>query len=280
MSVNFVSTSNEYLASHRYRIQSPQTGLLMEGIECKVSPHFLLDADVCIYSKHLNLADYPDAIGARGMGKRVIFDICDDHTETEMADHYNRMVSVAHEITCNSEQMARRIREVWKKKATVIPDPIIYNPIDRVPDLTKFLWFGFHGNISALIDNIDLVGDRQLEICTGPIKGAVSPYVTLTRFSPEEQQRAFHRNGVAYLPYGTDRTATKSANRIIEALNASMVVVTNGIPASRELDSFVEVSLEDVSEKSIQKMEAGRAFVRKKYSQKAITKLWRKVLGV
>lgn len=278
--INFVTTSNPWLASHRYRVQSPQTGLLMEGIECKVSPHFLLDADVCVYSKHLNPTDYSDALGARGMGKKVIFDICDDHTETELSTHYNRMVSVAHEITCNSEEMAKRIRKVWKKKATVIPDPIIYRPLDRTPDLSKFLWFGFHGNIKALVDRIDEIGERQLEICTGPMKGSWSSNITMTRFSPEEQERAFERNGVAFLPYGDDRTQTKSANRIIEALNASMVVVTNGIPSSRELDSFVERRIEDVSDKSIQKMEAGRAFVRKHYSQKAVIKLWRKALCV
>ena len=127
---------------------------------------------------------------------------------------------------------------------------------------------------------MDEVGDRQLEVCTGPMRGFPAlPNVTLTHFSPEEQERAFLRNGVAFIPYGGERFETKSANRIIEALNASMVVVTNGIPASKELEPFVESRLEDVSEKSLIKMEAGRQFVRQRYGQKPVAKLWKKILA-
>ena len=230
--INFISSSNEMIASYRYRVASPMNGLLLEGIHSRVSSHFLLDATTVVYQKHFNACDYPDAIGARGMGMGVIYDICDDHSETIYREHYNRMISVAHALTCNSKAMAERIWNVWGKKAEIIPDPIIYRPLDRTPDLTKFLWFGFQGGIEPLIERLHEVGDRQLEVCTGPMRGFPAlPNVTLTHFSPEEQERAFLRNGVAFIPYGGERFETKSANRIIEALNASMVVVTNGIPA-------------------------------------------------
>src|SRR5574343_525910 len=274
--INFVTTAGEWMASYRYRVKSVQLGLTLEGYECAVTPHFKLDASCVVYSKHLNPADYTDAIGARSLGKKVVFDLCADHSETKYADHYARMIKVSDVITCNSKAMADRIMAVYKRASTVIPDPIWHDPIDRVPDLSKWLWFGAQWNMQPFMEALPLIDGKELEICTGPIQPFVRPKTTITQWSPVEQQAAFLRNGVAFIPYDENGTA-KSANRVIEALNASMVVVTNGIPATKELQPFIESHPDRVGPESIAKMEAGRRYVRQHFSQKAITKKWKKV---
>lgn len=274
--INFITTADQWMASYRYRIQCVQNQLLLEGVEVRVTPYFSLEASICVYSKHLMPSDYSDALGAKALGKRVVFDVCDDHSETRYADHYARMIGLADTVTCNSEAMRKRIWEVYQRKAHVIPDPILHDPIDREPDLTKWLWFGAQWNMQPLMDSLDLIADRELEICTGPIAPIIRPKTTITEWSVDEISRAFLRNGVAFIPY-EEEGACKSANRVLEALNASLVVVTNGIPATKELEPFIESHPSHVGPQSIAKMKAGRQYARSKYSQKAIVKKWKRV---
>ena len=279
--IQFVTGAGRTMASFRYRVECVQEALLMQGHEVKVAPTLDLSAKQAIFSKHFNPVDYSDAIAAKALGCRVVFDVCDDHRNTKFADHYDRMIRVADCVTANSDEMASRIWDTWHKRAHVIPDPIIYEPIDRVPDLTKTLWFGATWTLDdTLYKHIGTVSG-DLEICTGPTDGISRPNTTFTLFSPEEQQKAFRRNGIAFIPYAdSDEALAKSANRIIEALNASMVVVTNGIPAAKELMPFVELHHRDVGPHSVRKMEQGRQFVRQRYSVKQIVKLWKKALDL
>jgi len=279
--INLITTSTEDLASYRYRIKVIQEAFLLEGIEARVSPHFLMDADVCLYSKHYSF-DYPDAIGAKALGKTIVFDVCDDHSEKEkLAGHYERMVRLADIITCNSDAMRERIWHVYRKKAHHIDDPVLGEPIDKKPDLDKWLWFGHPVNLPVLEEYLDLIEGKTLEICTvtdRPVQREGSTKVTM--WSEAEQVEAFKRNGVAFIPYGEGKQKYKSANRVIEALNASLVpVVINPIPAVKELMCFCESSVAAVSEESIAKMELGRAFVRKNFSTKRIGKEWLKTLS-
>lgn len=279
--INIVTSANDFHASLRYRMRVLQESLLTSGTECRISTHFLIDAETCVYSKHFNLADYPDACGAKGMGKKIVFDLCDLHHETIHAPHYQRMVDVADIITCNSREMKKSILEVYKRKAILIGDPILQEPIDRTPDLSKWLWFGHPANLSELEKTLPLIAGKDLEVCTvpqGPIvrKGTT----TVTPWTPDAQQEAFRRSGVAFIPYGEGRQRAKSANRVLEALNASLVVCCiNPITAvTDELLPFVETRVEDVSERSIKKMELGRRYARTYYSKEQMGKKWRAAL--
>jgi len=280
--INLVSVIDERWASFRYRTQVIQEAMLLDGTLCRITPSFMLEASHCVYSKHFNLCDYSDAIGAKALGKTIIFDVCDDHHDrTSVSDHYERMIKIADVVTCNSEAMRERIWHIHRKKAHVIPDPIVMPPHDRKPNLNKWLWYGHPQNIGALEENLHLIEGKDLEICTltdRPIMREGNTKVTL--WSPDEQQEAFKRNGVAFIPYKEAvHHSTKSANRVIEALNASLVpVVINPIPAVKDLLAFCETSPESVTEASVAKMEAGRAYVRRNYSTKEIGKLWKKVM--
>lgn len=280
MLVNLVTTSDRLHASYRYRTEVISQQLLMQGVPTRITPTFILDATVCVFSKHWNYADFSDAIGAKTLGKRVVMDICDMHSETSHADHYRRMVSVADEITCNSEEMARRIREVYSRAAKVIPDPIIMEPLDRVPDLEKWCWIGHHANLESLADIEPMIEGHELTVCSSYGVEVTRPNTRFVAWTPEAGERVLNEHGVCLVPYGTDaRRVTKSANRIIEALNKSMIVITNGIPASKDLQPFVDdfTYKYDWSEREL-RMVQGREYVRKHYSQAAIGKLWRRVL--
>lgn len=280
--INLITTCNEDFASYRYRLKVIQETMLLEGVEARITPHFLLDATLCLYSKHLLQTDYSDAMGAKALGKTIVFDVCDDHSENpKVADHYERMIRLADIVTCNSEAMRERVWHLYRKKATCIPDPVLGEPLDRKPDLSKWLWFGHPTNIPALEEQLHLIEGKYLEICTITNRPVEREGLTkLTIWSQEEQKEAFKRSGVAFIPYGDGKQKYKSANRVIEALNASLVpVVINPIPAVKELLCFCETNPENVTEASISKMESGRQYVRKNYSPKEVGKQWLKALS-
>lgn len=277
--INLVSIGTEEHASHRYRTEVICRALLMGGIQSRVTPTFDLEADVCVYGKHWRYGDYIDAVGAKSLGKRIVFDCCDDHTETGHAAHYARMMSLADQVTCNSRAMQALILEAYGKFAEVIEDPIIMAPLDREPDLTKLAWIGHHNNWPAMVEWFPQVEGMDLTVCV-PYGMPVERLGTrVVPWNPVSGERVLGECGVLLVPYDDEpRRRIKSANRVLEGLNKSMVVVTNGIDSTQELMPFVETCVADVGPHSIKKMEQGREYARKFFSQEAIGKKWRKAL--
>lgn len=274
--INLITTADEMHASYRYRTLVVAQDLLIHGIQVKVTPTFDIDATVCVYSKHWNYLDWMDALGAKALGKTIVFDCCDDHTETKHADHYRRMIEIADKVICNSDAMSRRIREVYKRAAAVIPDPVIELPLDRTPDLDRWCWVGHQTNYPSLLEWFPLIEDKDLTICTTHGTPVDRPGTRFVSWTPVSGPKVWEESGVCLVPYDKEmRRQCKSANRVIEALNKSCVVVSNGIDATRDLESFIEKHPADVGPDSIRKMEQGREYVRKRYSKERIGKLWR-----
>lgn len=290
--VSFVTGGNEAVASFRYRVLAPSQFLSQYLIQPTVSSQAAQDAFAVIFSKHWTFNDWSYAWFCRSRGQKVIFDICDDHFEDNLADHYLRMIDVADTLVCNSEMMRQRILEVTGRTATVIEDPVISRRQDYNPDKPmRALWYGQSMNIQGLYDIYN--GKYPLEVAVPsskfePPEAFSSPLVALSQWHPGIVGEAAQRNSMAILPYRQGKLA-KSANRVLEALWCGLPVATDPIPAVEDLgkNGIRYLGIDYGSDEIVQEMHkmdfteemmAAQKLIQANYSPEAIAAKWAKVL--
>lgn len=205
-----------------------------------------------------------------------IFDVCDDHFETEHAEHYLLTCERADLVTCNSPTMALRIKDMTGRDAVVIPDPFEYER--KLPHQGNLLWFGWRWNLKPLMRVMADLPDVPLEVVSEPGNTMVTPW------SPENLQRAFSTAGIVLIPVGNKKA--KSANRMIEAINAGCFVVAEEMPAHNEFSPFAWIG--DIGEgvrwaldhpdEALGATAMGQDYIDKHYSMDAIGPLWAKAI--
>lgn len=287
MNISYVTSGNENIASFRYRILSPAQNLGNHLIIPSIGTLAQKESEIVIFSKHWTYNDWSYANFCKKRGQKVIFDVCDDHTEGKLSDHYRRMLDVAHTITCNSNEMARIIKEKTGKDAVVIQDPVLSPRMTYDPDLpTSLCWYGQSMNIHGLYD-------VYTEDCTLPLEVVVpgniqppahfqAPWIRWSPWHKDIIPSLAERNTIALLPYRQGKVA-KSANRVLEALQCGMIVLTDPIPSVQELpkegivylDRPINEIMESIHDLSwgIQVQKA-QDYIEKHYSPEAITKKW------
>lgn len=287
INVSYVTTGNEGIASFRYRVLAPAQEMSKHLIIPKVSRLADKDAAIVIFSKHWTYNDWSYANFCKKRGQKVIFDVCDDHTEGKLSDHYHRMLDVAHTITCNSKEMARIIKEKTGKVAVVIEDPVLSPRMAYDPDLpTSLCWYGQAMNIQGLYDVYTPDCTYPLEIAlpgnVQPPAHFQAPWIRWTPWHKDIIPSLAERNTVAVLPYRQGKEA-KSANRVLEALQCGMVVLTDPIPSVQELPkagiAYLDRPINEIMveirgwnwELEIQK---AQAYIEKHYSPEAIAEKW------
>ena len=285
--VSFVTGGNESIASFRYRVLAPSQFLGQHMIQTTVGNQADPDAFAVIYSKHWTYNDWSYARFCKARGQKVIFDICDDHFEDKLTEHYFRMSAVADLITCNSIVMRNRIQEVIRKEAFVIEDPVIsrqqlYSPT-KAPSA---LWYGQVMNIEGLYQVY--TGNYPLEVAMpGNIQVSEvlnNPLVQFSQWHPGIVGEASQRNSIAILPYRQGKDA-KSANRVLEALWCGMPVLTDPIPSVVDLgkngirylgtDCTNEEAMEYMTSTDFsEEMQEAQKMIQSRYSPEAIAGKW------
>lgn len=266
-SIGFFGPSRTF-ASGRYRNIMPYNWLLDNG--------WKEGSDVLVSMKHMWPYDPTKDYG------KYIFDICDDHfNNKKIADHYYHHCELADLVTCNSEVMSDIILEKTGRVPFIIPDPVEFER--QAPHYCKtFLCFGHEWNVS-LLNSIPNLGHalkgKPLEIVSEPFEPFVTPY------SRENIIEAFSRAGAVLIPVGKKKA--KSANRLIESINAGCFVICNDMPAYEEFREFAWVGdiVEGIEwyinnkEEALKKIKEGQEYISKKYTIDQIGPMWGDAIG-
>lgn len=285
--VSFVTGGNEAVASFRYRVMAPAQFLNQHLIQATVGPQAAPESFAVIFSKHWTFNDWSYAWFCRSRGQKVFFDICDDHFDDKLAEHYFRMIDVADYIICNSTIMSDRIKEVTGRTSIVIEDPVISKRQDYIKEKPmRALWYGQMQNLEGLYQVYN--GKYPLEIAVpgniDPPEHFNTPLVTGSQWHPGIIGEASQRNSMALLPYRQAKPA-KSANRVLEALWCGLPVATDPIPAVEDLGKAgIRYLGIDHAENEIveimhqidftKEMEIAQRMIQEKYSPEAIASKW------
>lgn len=274
--IAFVTPANLGTASLRYRAAIPAKYLRAKGYKVSIGPGVPDDATVCIFSKHFE--DHRDkARTAKKLGKRVIFDICDDHRQTEMRDYYADMAKIAHVIVASTPMIA----EAYKAKH-VIPDP--YEQPEKEPDFDRdqgLVWFGHKSNAQALIDVLPQInGYREMLTVVSDIS---IPGIKCLPWTPNTQRAAMDAATISIIPSAKPGAG---ANRMIESIRRGLFVVATPIDSYQEfrggawlgdIREGVEYALANKGTLA-DKVSRAQKYVRLAYNPEAVGAMWERAV--
>jgi hypothetical protein len=291
MKVSYVTTGNDSIASFRYRTLSPAKELRELGHQTHIENKARPDADIVVFSKHWQYNDWSYAYFCSLRGQKVVFDVCDDHFDSKHADHYKRMCDVATAVTCNSEVMAEVIQKHTGRVAAVVKDPVLTQRKLYQKRDASLLWYGQMANIQSLFTVYTEYVKVPLEVVVpGPFEPPEymrEDQVRWTKWFPNVIESAATRNTIALLPYRTDRKA-KSANRVLEALNSGLYVLTDPLPAVEDLERFGIWYLDEGLQEGVKyyeendltgEMASAQRLIDLYYTPKAIAEDWQRVFA-
>ncbi len=256
------------VASARMRAIIPQRELMLLGIEP--------GRDVLVIGKH----DWDWDKETRGY-KKVVYDVCDDHFDDELAPHYLDACARADAVTCNSAAMAARIKAKTGRDAWIIPDPY-EAPEGRARVGDSLLWYGHSTNLRDLVPWLDSLIGRKLTVVSN-VEPGDSEGVRRVVWSPAAMNAEFERAGLVIIPTGN--RVCKSNNRAVEAIRRGLYPICGPLPAYADLgvwigqiDEGVDWALSNRDE-VVRRIEAAQNYVRWTYNPARICKLWLEALS-
>jgi len=228
--------------------------------------------DVTIIGKH----NWPE--GIEDNFKTVIFDICDNHFDGEWRDHYLKWCEKADAVTCNSKVMKSIIAYQTGRDAVVIPDPV---EGDRLPPHIgrNLLWFGNKWNFKAVQRVIPNLAGYDLQVVSAPFNENVIPW------SPENMRAAFNRAGMVILP--ASKSTAKSANRLIETIQAGCFAVAEELPSYQEFRDYAWIGsiregcdwVMDNQTEALKMISRGQDYISQNFTMDQIGPRWAKVIN-
>lgn len=259
MKVTFAHFGEE-VASSRLRAIIPQEALGRIGVE--------KGKDVLVYGKHFVTEAQLKHF------KRHIYDICDDHFDTpDLKDYYLKHCELADALTCNSEAMRDRIKQVTGRDAFVIAEP--YESPELSPSIgEKLLWYGHSTNFKDL--------ERISPSLKHPLL-ALSNHPDSAEWSMESQRQALKSDCIVIIPTG--KSLCKSENRMVEAVRNGKYVCAEYLPAYEKFSQFFDLgnipehidrALSNPKD-SLERVRAAQEFINDRYSPETIANQW---LGV
>lgn len=296
MRVDYVVAPNiKHLPSYRYRVGLPISHMSPGVHIVKIVDDYDGEADAVVLTKYKRPAkEQAIAADAAASGKRVVFDVCDNHFRTEaqngiVRDHHFAMCDIATEITCPTQKMAEVIKDSTCRDATVIPDPWEMPEMEptEFSGVPRVMWYGF----DTTINRYALLGAKikyPLECISQVDERGTFDNVTFIPYSRDEMLAGFKRNDIVAIPSLDDsRCHTKSHNRLLEGLRGGMIVCAAPLPSYLEFSDYVyldwdinraiEAVLDD-PDAAIEKTRAGQEYIRERYSPKTIARQWQKFL--
>ena len=245
------------LASVRLRCVIPMQEMKKQGVQIGAGGTF-------IASKHsFYWKDLPKH-------RKLVYDVCDDHFNDHLSEHYRYGCEIADAITCNSTVMQEIILKETGRESTIIPEP--YESEEREPSLGyKLLWFGHKSN---LVDIERLLPDLK------------QPITILTNFDeyPEWNPASFSeqmaRDCLVVIPTG--KSMAKSENRMVESIRNGKYVCSEFLPAYIPFYEFfqpgsIPAQIDRVLANpgdSLNSIRLAQDYIRDRYSPSTIASQW------
>lgn len=272
----------------------------------------LKNADAVIFSKSVHPATQQLAFQIKQLGIRLYFDICDHHFEhPEYANYYQEMTEIADKIIVNTPYMADIVTHYTNRQTTVIADP--YEGPRGLPHFLpgktklRLLWFGHPVNLDTLTNfipqllnfaqtiplELHLVSmfTPQFERIYFELQQQVGKNLSL-RFSPwslTATWNALHATDIVIIPsLPTEQKRPKSANRLIESIQAGRFVVAYPLPAYQPFAQWVWVNDQLITgiewalqhpQQVIQQLTQAQSILEFSFSPVSIARQWEQVLN-
>lgn len=283
LKIKFISHANEALASHRMRVLKPVELLKKRGYEVSFGTEVEEDDDIVVFQKHINPAyDFNMCGMAQARGKKVIFDVSDNHFKNkELAPYYQAMIRKADLVTCCGPGLQHLIAMVTGRKSFVIRDPITFprvrpTPISNPP---KTLWFGHASNMESLKKYIYDI--PNLTIITNQLVKVPNANVQMIQWQPGLVEALIPKFDVVILPVGEDKI-WKNENRAVDAIQGGCFVITDTLRPYAPLRDHIFVGdiIEGLGWAGANPMEAmnlvlqGQEHLDKEYNDEKLTDQW------
>lgn len=264
LSISFIHSGNQDMASYRYRAMLPARELYNASINN-------MDADVLIFCKP-NPSEIPALLTAKEKGKRVIVDFCDDHFDRY--SHYAKAAKLADAVTAPTKNMADIVKKHTGIYANVIHDPYEMDELTPHCNGDKLLWFGHRSNYYSL--------DRILRDIAGYPLTVMSNYEGTVPWSLEALKSALTTHDIVLLPA---TAGYKSPNRALEAIRSGCFVVAEPHPAINDFPGIwignikkgIEWATQNKEQANLKTLEA-QSFVTERYSPKTAAYAWSQVI--
>lgn len=248
--VTWINT-DPIVASARMRTIIPRQVLRMRGV--------IHDGkDVVIAAKH----GWP-VEAVRKMFPKMVMDVCDDHFDSpQFGKHYRDACIFADVVTCNSQSMKARIKQVLNIDAVMIDDP--YEDAELEPSYgTGVLWFGHKSNLPDIERYKSDITDLTI--------------ISNHNWSPEFLDYSLRHCGIVVIPTG--KSMCKSANRAIKAIRYGKYPVCEHLPAYEELGLKTGHLLDGLKENHpLEEIAALQHKIRERFSPDRVSDAWEEVL--
>lgn len=261
---------DERLASTRLRALIPQRELMLLGVKP--------GRDVLVIGKH----GWDWSKETAGFGK-VVYDVCDDHFDSaSFGTFYRESCARADAVTCNSLEMARRIKAVTGRDAWVIPDPW-ESPEGKPRVHDALLWFGHKSNLPDLGPWAEPLAGRRLTVMSNIGGDLPVPGWKSALWSPIEMDKQFAAAGLVIVPTG--KSMCKSGNRAIESIRRGVFPVCGYLPAYSDLGVWVGNVADGIEwalshhDEVMHRIRSAQEYVRWHYSPARTAKYWLEALS-
>ncbi|PPD13253.1 tetratricopeptide repeat protein [Methylophilus sp.] len=316
---NTVAGLSSDLASTRYRVISPMQALSDHGWKSEILNEHVsrtvggwhgktpVEGDTVIISKVFTEHAIKLAEDAKNRGAQVIVDFCDNHLSHPTRGQLQRaLLHIADKVVCATDMLHQALAGVGRGADAVIADPI--NTEKRkaqfAPASTiKLLWFGHQVNLDTLIKFLPDLAEfaKHQPLTLNVLTTLESGLESLSKWIPSHLE-------VSYTPWSVEATSTalevcdlvviptlehhaksaKSANRLLESMQAGRMVVAGKLPAylpfadsawvGEDLIKGIEWCLSHPGE-VIQRIQQGQKDIASYFSPAAIGQLWQRVIS-
>ncbi|MCK5602539.1 hypothetical protein KAR91_11735 [Candidatus Pacearchaeota archaeon] len=291
MRIDFVSQMDGSYASYRYRMLMPARELEKHGHTVTFNQFARSGASTVVFSKHFNYGDIDVAVLCKNRGKRIIFDVCDNHFgKSPHRPHYIVMCQMADKIIAGTPEMATAIKEATGMDATVIPDPYEFKEVKPevrvLEDSLKLLWYGHASNLPSLMKIWPTLKGHRVMIVSDP-KYSNKIGMPIVQWSKKNMVKAFEGCDAVIIPtQKTGRHTVKGANRMVEAIRQGKFVIAGDLPAYEQFRNWMWTG--DIAEgiewfkanpeEAAERVKWAQSYVNNNFSPERIGNLWNDAL--
>jgi hypothetical protein len=285
--------ANNELASFRYRTNIPINILKKLGYNVGYGV-----GDITIFQKHFYPPDIELAKNLKNNGKKVIFDICDNHFEGQFKNYYIQMCEIADAVTCSTNGLKEVIKGYTGKDPIIILDSYEFEESSpEIPSgkVKNVLWYGSSTNIEPVMKtsfpyiNLRLVSDALIipKNTSIPNKSDSVKWehngtsLEFVRWRHEEMPKHFKWCDIVVIPvFNSLKYYVKGGNRMFESIRQGRFVVANYIPEYINYEMWVGDIKEGISwvnnnvEEAINRIKKGQEIVKVKHDPVTLSKMW------
>jgi glycosyltransferase involved in cell wall biosynthesis len=239
-----------YLANPQSRVRAYHIDRWLRAHACRsgiVSFEEAMNADVAVFFRRFDAAEFARMEQARNAGKRVILDLCEDLFDLPF-QWYVPMIRLAHTVVCCSTELARKTAMHHSHVVTIedaVEADFALNCAYETTNRLRIGWIGMQGNAwmaEQLRSAIEAMGHELVTIHDG-----ADATVTWTL---DGWQHALAGCDIAVVPANFRRQPAKSNNRASNAMALGLPVIASPLPAYLEFivhgeNGFLAESEED-----------------------------------